>query len=150
MRGPWKRGSLWIGGLTAVAAAGAALAAGATPHVPINQPELITGTLTYTWHGDPAHSCGAQGLCGSHGALIVQFDGYGQLFLAGQGGTATLQSASATVRARRDDPNVQPGECVDALIVLDFGIRLNRDRAGRYMGALPRRPRRVAAARGRS
>jgi hypothetical protein len=129
-----------MGGLTAVAAAGAALAAGTSPPLPLIQPELITGTLTYTWHGDPARNCGAQGLCGSHGALIVEFDGYGQLFLASHGATANLQSASATVRVRRDDPNVQPGECVDAQIVLDFGIRLNRDRAGRYMGSFAQAP----------
>jgi hypothetical protein len=113
-----------------------ALAAGTAPKPPVNQAVTVTGTLTYTWHGDPSRGCAHEAVCGSHGALIVHFDGYGQLFSTGRTGSADLQSASATVRVRRDDPGMQPGECVDTPSLAGFGIHIARTRPGHYLATL--------------
>ncbi len=128
---------LWS--LALVAGAAGAVALGSAAARPSSsQAVFVQGTLTYVWHGDPSRGCAAKGLCGVHGSLSVDFDGYGSLSTRGRQGSAELDGASATVRVRRDDPGAQPGECVDIVPTDTFEIGIGRagGHAGRYSATL--------------
>lgn len=72
-----------------------------------------TGSITYTWQGDPTRGCAAMGLCGVQGALILGSQS-GSSSTSGGRPTRTIdvpfQVSSGTVRVA-DGPGA--GDCVD-------------------------------------
>ena len=106
--------------------AGVALGAARPASPSIDQPLTVSGALTYIWHGDPSRGCAARGLCGARGSVIVRFDGFAQVNGRLAQGIVAIDSASATARVRREDPNAQPGECVDTIPLVGFAITLVR------------------------
>lgn len=136
----YARTLLWVLAFAVAVVGGVALGAVRSPSAPIDQPVFVAGTLTYAWHGDPARGCAAEGLCGAHGSLMVHFDGYGDLTSAGQRGSASLNSASATVRVLRDDPSIAPGECVDVIPLNSVGVTLRRLNARNYTAIIDASP----------
>jgi hypothetical protein len=124
----------------AAVAGGVALGAVRSTRPPLHEAVTIGGTLTYVWHGDPGRSCAAKGLCGSHGSLIVHFDGYGELNARDGKGSLGVDGASATARVLRKDGASQSGECVDAISVDAFGISLRRVHVGHWIATLDAAP----------
>jgi hypothetical protein len=114
----------------------------------------FSGSVTLSWHGDPARGCAAAGLCDYAGSVTmgppassdVQFsDGVVAGF--GSGG---LSDTALAVRVVREAPGGAGGSCVDALpgepveFVPDrvastrYALRLAADlSAGRCAGPLP-------------
>jgi hypothetical protein len=131
---------LWAVAFLGAAAGGVALGAVRSKPAEIAEPVAISGTLTYVWHGDPGRGCAAEGLCGSHGSVVVHFDGYGDLSARGPSGSVAVDGASATARVRRDDPGAQPADCVDAISVVDFGISLHRAAGRQWVATLDGSP----------
>jgi hypothetical protein len=82
-----------------------------------------TGSLTYTWHGDPSRGCAAVGVCGVSGEISLQPQGESDLNPLGGAVLDVPLSGSATVRVLRDQTGAPPGECVD-LADEPFGIDL--------------------------
>ena len=82
--------------------AGAALAALvlATPAAAAATPEpvLASGSITYSWQGDPAHGCGAVGVCNVVGALIADVAGPGSVTRLAAGTVLNLDDTRVTVR----------------------------------------------------
>lgn len=68
-----------------------------------------TGSVTYTWQGDPAHGCAAAGLCGVRGEVVVAAQGVASAFSSHGIIDVPFFSPGPTVRA--DGPG---GVCVDA------------------------------------
>lgn len=85
---------------------------GATAAVNRHESVTSTGSLTYTWHGDPARGCAAAGVCGVSGEISLQPQGQTTLNPAGGILDAPL-IGSATVRVMRVRPGASPSECVD-------------------------------------
>ena len=84
------------------ALAGAPAAAAAVENL---QP---SGSITYTWQGDPARGCAADGLCGVQGALIVQPQGSTAGNSSGGMVDVRLVGSGSTVRVAGPG-----GDCVD-------------------------------------
>jgi hypothetical protein len=131
-----KRRLLWTMAVLVAIAGGVALGAVRSKTPTLDEALEVTGNLTFVWHGDPARGCAAAGLCGSHGSVIVHFDGYADLTSRGHTGTVTVDSASGTARVRRDDPGSQPGECVDTISADSLGITLRRPQPGHWIAAV--------------
>ena len=72
-----------------------------------------TGSLTYTWSGDPARGCAAVGVCGIHGELILFPQPTGQNASPGGPVNITLDG-SAVTRVIREVGGAALGECADA------------------------------------
>jgi hypothetical protein len=69
-----------------------------------------SGSIVYTWHGDPARGCAQVGVCGVQGAVVIQPRGGADLFSFGRSsGEVNFFENSATVRVRGADG----GTCVD-------------------------------------
>lgn len=68
-----------------------------------------TGSITYTWQGDPARGCAAAGLCGVRGEVIVQPQG-GAIAIA-SGATIDVSVIGQALVVRATEPG---GVCVDA------------------------------------
>src|SRR5262249_34086376 len=99
----------WLAGTLAVAA----LAPLALPAHAVAEEFSSSGSITYTWQGDPARGCAAEGVCGIKGALILEPEG--TVGVTGIGPTqgpiqVPLEPSTATVRVS-DGPGA--GECVD-------------------------------------
>ena len=94
---------------TLAALAVATLAALAVPAYAVADESLsATGSITYTWQGDPARGCAAAGLCGVRGELIVQPQGdTGAIALRG---TVDIPIFSPALTVRAVGPG---GVCVD-------------------------------------
>lgn len=96
----------WLAGAVAAALGIAAAPASANTLDP-------TGTLTYTWHGDPARGCARVGVCGVQGVLIIRPQGALDSFTTSSRAISVdLSSVIATVRVRRLDPGAE-GNCID-------------------------------------
>lgn len=94
-----------------VAAAVAALGALAAPAA-ADESLQATGSITYTWRGDPARGCAAQGLCGIQGALILGVQGGADAITFGRTTNINVFPAPATVRVRNTESGAG-AECVD-------------------------------------
>jgi hypothetical protein len=108
-----RRGPAWrLGAACGVARVAVALVvAAAVVPVPAAADESLTasGSLTYTWQGDPARGCAAEDLCGVQGALVVQANG-GESASASKGNTPIdLNFSGGTVRVL----GAPGGACVD-------------------------------------
>ncbi|MBV9716230.1 MAG: hypothetical protein JOZ64_12720 [Solirubrobacterales bacterium] len=69
-----------------------------------------SGSMVYAWHGDRARGCAAAGVCGVHGALVIQPLGATDLNRLGRSsGDLLFGAASATARVTSGDS----GPCVD-------------------------------------
>jgi hypothetical protein len=114
----------------------------------------FSGSLTFSWHGDPARGCAAAGLCDYAGSLTLGPPASGDVTIAD--GVVTgfssggLDEATLAVRVARDRPGGAGGSCVDALpgdpVEFDvtrvaatrYAIHLAADlSAGRCAGPLP-------------
>ena len=73
---------------------------------------LGSGSLTYTWQGDPARGCAAAGLCGVEGAMIVEAQGQADASSFGGMTNIGLFPLATTVRVL-DGEGGASGECVD-------------------------------------
>ena len=82
----------------------------AAPLAPKNESLVASGSITYTWQGDPALGCAAVGVCGVKGAVIVQPQGQTSLSSFGGMVDISLASSGLTVRVLNGG-----GECVDVL-----------------------------------
>jgi hypothetical protein len=77
-----------------------------------DEPLLARGSLTYTWQGDPARGCAAEGLCGVEGAAIVDVQGQADARAFGGMTIVNLFPPATTVRVVDGDTGAS-GECVD-------------------------------------
>ncbi len=101
--------ALCLGVITIFCALPAAAASGALPN---NENVVPSGSLTYTWHGDPARGCVAAGVCDVQGELILRPLGDGQVSVFGRSHAADINlDVSGVVRVLRG--GAAPGECVD-------------------------------------
>lgn len=69
---------------------------------------LASGTVTYTWRGDPTRGCATVGLCGVQGALIINPQGSADAQPVAGHTFIGLNGATATVRVLTGS-----GECID-------------------------------------
>jgi hypothetical protein len=116
----------------------AALAALALPAPAVAQQTFATsGSITYTWQGDPARGCAAQSLCGVQGALILQAQGSGGSSSGPSRGSIDipLEATGSTVRVS-DGPGA--GDCVDVPSSIQGGgfLTIARGPGGRLVGHL--------------
>jgi len=104
-------------GAVAVAAAAVILSGAWTSvaagrvRLPSDEPLLSQGSVIYSWQGDPARGCAADGLCAVHGAIVTDGIDYADLNRFGRAGGIVF---SGQVVARvSDGPGA--GECVDTI-----------------------------------
>jgi hypothetical protein len=92
---------------------------------PADEQVLATGSIVYTWHGDPSRGCAQAGVCGIHGALVFQPQGDADVFGFGSfGGLLGFAGQSATVRVQGGGLGAG-GECVDQTEGDISGMSLN-------------------------
>jgi hypothetical protein len=72
-----------------------------------------TGSLTYTWTGDPARGCAAAGVCGIHGVLILRPQSPPQALSPGGGSVVLPLDGSSVARVVREQAGAVLGECTD-------------------------------------
>lgn len=116
----------------------AALAAlGIPAHAVAAQSFEASGSITYTWQGDPARGCATVGVCGVQGALIL---GVGGGFSTSGGGPVRglldvpFNASGATVRVA---DGAGAGECVDQpASQIGGGDVLITRRGGRLVGRI--------------
>lgn len=89
-----------LAGIAALAVSGRALA---------DESLSTTGSITYTWQGDPARGCAAAGLCGVHGELVLNAAGTTSALSFG-GRTIDIPFFGSSGIVRVAGPN---GDCVD-------------------------------------
>ena len=111
-----------------VALLGVSLAAPA--HAWADEFLIASGSLTYTWQGDPARGCAAAGLCGVEGAAIV--DTQGQADASSFGGMTNigLFPTATTVRVL-DGESGASDECVDLPTNVPVNLAIGREGHGR-------------------
>ena len=120
----------WLAGMLAVAV----LAPLALPaHAVAQVSAAASGSISYTWQGDPARGCAAVGVCGVQGALMLSTQG-----VSGSGGgpggiiDIPIGTSGATVRVA-GGPGA--GDCVDVPSANPPGADLLiTHRAGRLVG----------------
>ena len=86
----------------------------ATAHaqrVPLEQIVSATGTVTVTWHGDPARGCAAAGVCDVSGVATLPADQSGLSF----GGTVGAKPAEVSVELEQGTTRVVRGPLTDPL-----------------------------------
>jgi hypothetical protein len=109
----------------------AALATLALPaHAFADESLSATGSITYTWQGDPAHGCAVAGLCGVRGELIVapQGDAGASAFR----GTIDVPLFSPDLTVRVAGPG---GTCVDVPAPFPGAdLLVTQRRRGRLLG----------------
>jgi hypothetical protein len=74
---------------------------------------IATGSLTYTWNGNPARGCAAVGVCGIHGELVLRPQTSGQSVAPGLGPVSVFLRPSGAARVFREKGGAVIGECVD-------------------------------------
>ncbi len=80
-----------------------------------------SGTIAYSWRGDPGRGCARAGVCAVHGSLVVHPLGEADLSSAGPfGGELIFAGTSATVRV----VNADGSTCVDQAGEVAFGLGL--------------------------
>jgi hypothetical protein len=98
-----------------------------------------SGSLVYSWHGDPARGCARVGVCGIQGALIIRPQDTVEVVAGGARSAAILlNTASSTVRVRRTDAGTE-GNCIDTAVWPTVGnseIRVSWRRDGTLRAAL--------------
>jgi len=95
-----------------VAAALLVASLAAPGHAWANESLLGSGSLTYTWQGDPARGCAAEGLCGVEGAVTVEAQGQVDATSFGRMTDINLFPETTTVRVL-DRESGASDECVD-------------------------------------
>lgn len=78
-----------------------------------NEALTATGSLTYTWSGDPARGCAAAGVCGIHGELILRPQPSGAIVTPVGSPITVFLGQSGAVRVVREEVGVTVGQCVD-------------------------------------
>jgi hypothetical protein len=71
-----------------------------------------SGSITYTWHGDPSRGCAAVNLCGVEGALVVSPHGSATASTFRGSTNFGLDFSASTVRVT-GGPGAAAGPCVD-------------------------------------
>ncbi|MBV9339071.1 MAG: hypothetical protein JO243_24545 [Solirubrobacterales bacterium] len=102
-----------LGATAALFGAVAALGLSTSP-APADESLNASGSITFTWQGDPSHGCAAVGVCDVRGALIIQAQGAGgdaqrfghQTIITLGGGGSEVRVSTGTGQGAR--------ECVDA------------------------------------
>jgi hypothetical protein len=124
--------SRWLAGMLA----GAALAPLALPAHAVAETFTTTGSITFTWHGDPARGCAAEGLCAVQGELTLAAQGSVSVESFGANPRrvdAPLETSGSTARVL---DGAGAGECVD--VVSGPGgendLRISRGAGGRLVG----------------
>lgn len=84
----------------------------APPYAWADESLNASGSLTYTWHGDPADGCAAEGLCSVEGAVIVEAQGQADAGSFGGRTSINLFPSATTVRVL-DGEGGASAECVD-------------------------------------
>lgn len=126
--GPIRRGC-WLGALVC----GSLLLAGAAPAAADEQ-LAETGSVAYSWHGDPARGCAAEGLCDVQGSVIVRPSSPADLSSTG-GGTYDA-SIDATVTIRVQTGADAPVGCVDLAQNDASDLLIDRARGGRLFATV--------------
>lgn len=98
-----------------------------------NEPLAASGSIAYTWQGDPARGCAAVGVCGVQGALMLQSQG-----ISSSGGppgsiNVAINASGSTVRVAGGPGG---GECVDVPASAAAGNLLITRRGGRLIGRI--------------
>lgn len=93
-----------------------------------------TGSVTYTWHGDPSRGCAAVGVCELSGEVVLHPQG--QSAVNSSGGLTDIPiGGSATTRVLRGTGPAPAGECVD-VPESPIGLDLRIFRRGGLMAAI--------------
>jgi hypothetical protein len=123
----------WVARMLAVAA----LVALAVPaHALADEQLAATGSITYTWQGDPARGCAAAAVCDVQGALAVDSAGTADAERFGRQTVINLDTSSITVRVLTGT-GASAGECID--VPPESGgqaVTVSRGRHGRLVGIL--------------
>jgi hypothetical protein len=96
-----------------------------------------TGSLTITWHGDPARGCAAAGLCGHRGSVRAGPGTYGQfsVFRSGNRITQVYGSFSLAdppvIRVLREEQDGTRSACLDASPETEMSLTAVPGRQGR-------------------
>jgi hypothetical protein len=112
-----------------VVAMGCFAGIGAAPALAVTDHEVSSsGSLVYTWSGDPARNCAAEGLCGVGGSIEAsQVSGFST---AESSGTPPIEIQDGGAVARVDDAvGGVEHPCVD-LVPVDVGFQLRHRAAG--------------------
>ena len=112
-----RRPARWLGATRArrLAVVGVAAAIGAVAvaaPAAADQTLEATGSITYTWQGDPGHGCATVGVCDVAGALIVDAQGSVDLQQLRHQSILNLNNGAATVRVLTGTGQ-SASECVD-------------------------------------
>ena len=107
---------------------GVSLAAPA--HAWADESLVASGSLTYTWQGDPARGCAAAGLCGVEGAAIVDTQGQADANSFGGMTNIGLFPTATTVRVL-DGESGASDECVDLPTNAPANLAIGREEHGR-------------------
>lgn len=110
---------------------GAVIACLAAPGIASAAPTLNpSGTLTFSWHGDPARGCQAAGVCGVSGSLVVIPQDQSGSSESPPSRNISIEDDAAVVRVT--DPGStpdQPHVCTD-LEAVNFQLLIVRPRSG--------------------
>jgi len=121
MWGLWRWPLLAAISLTLLAAPSAAAAS----RPPADEPVLVSGSLTYTWQGDPARGCALEGLCNVVGSVIFDPDpGGGDVSFFGGRTVGADLTGTATARARRGMVGLGGADCTDLELDVDQSLEL--------------------------
>jgi hypothetical protein len=82
-----------------------------------------SGSLTYSWHGDPTRGCAASGVCAVQGALILRPLGGGGFTTFGPAGELSVE-LNGTARVLRGAAGSPAGECVSVTTTGGLGLQL--------------------------
>lgn len=92
------------------------LATGVSPAAAANgEAVTATGSVNYTWQGDPARGCATEALCGIHGELVLRSSAETQFLSPGGGPLSVGLNGLGTVRVLRQAGAATLGECVDSV-----------------------------------
>lgn len=90
----WSRGvACALGAVLLLACAAVLPAVGAA-----DESVTVTGSITYTWQGDPARGCAAVGVCDVQGAMILRPQGQAEVHTFGRTTQIELATVGPTVR----------------------------------------------------
>src|SRR6201985_233890 len=124
--------SRWLAGMLA----GAALAPLALPAHAVAETFTTTGSITFTWHGDRARGCAAEGLCAVQGELTLAAQGSVSVESFGANPRridAPLETSGSTARVL---DGAGAGECLDVVSGPggETDLRISRGAGGRLVG----------------
>jgi hypothetical protein len=117
-----------LGVAVAMAGTVVALALAAAPAT-ADESLNATGSIIYTWQGDPSLGCAAVGVCGVQGALTIDAQGDADALSLGPSTSINLFLSATTVRVR-NGAGSSGDECVDVPAIAPANLVIARQAGG--------------------